>query len=225
MLQSRNKCRKKVNNLTRLVDFRGKCDQPRATTPSQFSAREVELLTVTSQLLREHGYGGLTVDAVAAAARASKATIYRRWPSKAELVLAAFIESVRQTARPPNTGTLREDLLCVGELVYEHVQRHAGTIRAVLSEASRNRQLGEAVQREFVGHTGSLINRVLWQAADRGEIGPTAISDDVGDIFVGYLVFRSVLSGRPPTHHTVRALVDNVVIPSLTQPASRGACP
>ena len=56
---------------------------------------------MTLQLLQEHGYDRLTVDAVAAAARASKATVYRRWPSKAELVLAAFIEGIRQVAVHP----------------------------------------------------------------------------------------------------------------------------
>src|ERR1700740_598608 len=83
------------------------------------SPREAELLAVTLRLLQEHGYDGLTVDAVASAARASKATVYRRWPSKAELVLAAFIEGIRQVAGPPNPGTLRGDLLHLGEVVCE----------------------------------------------------------------------------------------------------------
>jgi AcrR family transcriptional regulator len=61
---------------------------------SPWSPREAEILAVTVELLQEHGYDRLTVDAVASAARASKATVYRRWPSKAELVLAAFIEGV-----------------------------------------------------------------------------------------------------------------------------------
>lgn len=79
------------------------------------AAREAELLAVTLELLAEHGYDGLTVDAVANTARASKATVYRRWPSKAELVLAAFIEGMCQVAVPPNTGTLRGDLLKFGK--------------------------------------------------------------------------------------------------------------
>ena len=86
----------------------------RGTESSPWSPRETELLAVTLQLLQEHGYDRLTVDAVAAAARASKATVYRRWPSKAELVLAAFIEGVRQIAVHPQTGTLRGDLLQLG---------------------------------------------------------------------------------------------------------------
>src|ERR1700735_1782862 len=84
------------------------------TEPSPWSPREAELLAVTLRLLQEHGYDQLTVDAVASAAHASKATVYRRWPSKAELVLAAFIEGVRQVAVAPNTGTLRGDLISLG---------------------------------------------------------------------------------------------------------------
>ena len=79
----------------------------RGAESSPWSPREAELLAVTLELLQEHGYDRLTVDAVAAKARASKATVYRRWPSKAELVLAAFIEGIRQIAVPPDTGTLR----------------------------------------------------------------------------------------------------------------------
>src|ERR1700761_7562248 len=87
---------------------------------SPWSPREAELLAVTLQLLQEHGYDGLTVDAVAAKARASKATVYRRWPSKAELVLAAFMEGIRQVAVPPETGALRGDLLQLGEVISQH---------------------------------------------------------------------------------------------------------
>src|ERR1700756_1935830 len=109
-----------------------------AVEPSPWSPREAELLAVTLRLLQQEGYDGLTVDAVAATARASKATVYRRWPTKAELVLAAFIEGIRQVAVPPNTGTLRDDLLHIGWVCCEHARAHAGTIRAVLVEVSRN---------------------------------------------------------------------------------------
>ena len=74
-------------------------------TESPWSPRECELLAVTLQLLQEHGYDRLTVDAVATTARASKATLYRRWPTKAELVLAAFVEGTRQVAVEPDTGS------------------------------------------------------------------------------------------------------------------------
>src|ERR1700739_3230441 len=94
----------------------------RCDPASPWSPREAELLAVTLRLLQEHGYDRLTVDAVASAARASKATVYRRWPSKAELVLAAFIEGIRQVAVPPDSGTLRGDLLHLGAGCCEQAQ-------------------------------------------------------------------------------------------------------
>jgi AcrR family transcriptional regulator len=191
----------------------------RGAESSPWSPRETELLAVTLQLLQEHGYDRLTVDAVAATARASKATVYRRWPSKAELVLAAFIEGVRQVAVPPNTGTLRGDLLRLGELVYQEADRHGSTIRAVLVEVSRNPALNDVMQHHFIEQRKALIHHVLQQAVDRGEIEDSAISDELWDLLPGYLIFRSILPSRPPTRHTVQALVDDVIIPSLTRPA------
>lgn len=187
-----------------------------AAEPSPWSPRENELLAVTLQLLQEHGYDRLTVDAVAAKARASKATVYRRWPSKAELVLAAFIEGIRQVAVPPDTGTLRNDLLRVGELICQQGQQHAGTIRAVLVEVARNPALNDVMQ-QFIEQRKALITQILQQAADRGEIGQ-ASDDELWDLLPHYLIFRSIFPGRPPTRQTVQALVDKVILPSLIRP-------
>lgn len=176
---------------------------------------------MTLQLLQEHGYDRLTLDAVAAAARASKATVYRRWPSKAELVLAAFIEGIRQVAVPPETGTLRGDLLRMGELICQQGQQHAGTIRAVLVEVSRNPALNDVMQREFIDERKALMDLILQQAVDRGEIDAAAINDELWDLLSHYLIFRSIFPGRPPTRQTVQALVDDVIIPSLTRRDNR----
>ncbi|MEB3022793.1 TetR/AcrR family transcriptional regulator [[Mycobacterium] crassicus] len=186
---------------------------------STWSPREVELLEVTLQLLQENGYDRLTVDAVAATARASKATVYRRWPSKAELVLAAFTEGIRQVAVPPETGTLRGDLLRLGELVCQQTAQHAGTLRAVLVEVSRNPALNEVMQHQFVDQRKALMNHILGQAVDRGEIEATAIDDDLWDVLPGYLIFRSLVSGRAVTPRTVANLVDQVILPGLTRGA------
>jgi AcrR family transcriptional regulator len=190
----------------------------RSADLSPWSPREAELLAVTLRLLQEHGYDGLTVDAVASAARASKATVYRRWPSKAELVLAAFNEGVRQVAVPPNTGTLRGDLLQVGEICGEQVHQHASTIRAVLVEASRHPELNDALQHQFIEQRKALVQHILRQAVERGEIAEAALADELWDLLPGYLIFRSIIPGSPPTLRTVQALVDNFIIPGLTRP-------
>jgi AcrR family transcriptional regulator len=190
----------------------------RAAESTPWSPRETELLAVTLRLLQLHGYDRLTVDAVATTARASKATVYRRWPSKAELVLAAFMEGIRQVAVPPETGTLRGDLLRLGQLVCQEARKHASTMRAVLVEVSRNPALSDVMQHQFVEQRRVLIQHVLRQAVDRGEIDGAAISDELWDVLPGYLIFRSIIPGRPPTDRTVQALVDDVIIPSLTRP-------
>jgi AcrR family transcriptional regulator len=193
----------------------------RSVESCAWSPRETELLAVTLQLLQEHGYDRLTVDAVAAKARASKATVYRRWPSKAELVLAAFIEGIRQIAVPPETGMLRGDLLRMGELICQQGRQHAGTIRAVLVEVSRSPALKDVMQGQFIEQRKALMDHILQQAVARGEIEQAAINDELWDLLPHYLIFRSIFPGRPPTRHTVEVLVDEVIIPSLT----RNACP
>ncbi len=190
----------------------------RGPQPTSWSPREAELLAVTLRLLQEHGYDRLTVDAVAATARSSKATVYRRWPSKAELVLAAVVEGIGQVVVPPDTGTLRGDLLRLGELISEQARRHASTMRAVLVEVSRNPALKDAMQHEFVDQRKAVVHTILHQAVGRGEIDESAISDELWDLLPGYLVFRSIIPGQqPPTRHTVQALVDDVLLPSLTR--------
>ena len=182
-----------------------------------WSPRECELLAVTLQLLQEHGYDRLTLDAVATTARASKATLYRRWPTKAELVLAAFVEGTRQVAVDPDTGTLRGDLLQIGESIRAHVGTHAFTIRAVLVETSRSAELDAMMQEQFLDQKKALMAQVLARAVDRGEIDSEAITEEFWDVLPGYLIYRTVLTSRAPSRRTVQDLVDNVLIPSLTR--------
>ena len=186
-------------------------------TDCPWSPREAELLAVTLELLQEHGYDRLTLDAVATTARASKATLYRRWPTKAELVMAAFVEGTRQVAVDPDTGTLRGDLLRLGEQISAHVSTHASTIRAVLVEVSRSAELDAMMQEQFLDQRKALMSHVLGRAVDRGEIEGSAITEDLWDVLPGYLIYRFVLTGRAPSSRTVQDLVDNVLIPSLTR--------
>ncbi|SPM37933.1 TetR family transcriptional regulator [Mycobacterium numidiamassiliense] len=189
----------------------------RCAQASPWSPRESEILAETLRLLQEHGYDQLTIDAVAAAARASKATVYRRWPSKAELVLAAFIEGVRLVAIAPNTGTLRGDLINLGEVCGEHGRQHASTIRAVMVEVSRHPALNDALQEQFLKQRKAVMQDVMQQAVDRGEITEDAIADELWDLLPGYLIFRSIIPERPPTRRTVQLLVDQFLIPGLTR--------
>ena len=131
--------------------------------------------------------------------------------------MAAFVEGTRQVAVDPDTGTLRGDLLRLAESICAHVSTHAGTIRAVLVEVSRSPELDAMMQEQFLDQRKALMAHVLAQAVDRGEIEASAITEDLWDVLPGYLIYRSVLTGRAPSRRTVQDLVDNVIIPSLTR--------
>ncbi|ANA97100.1 TetR family transcriptional regulator [Mycobacteroides chelonae CCUG 47445] len=184
---------------------------------SQWTPREVELLAVTLRLLQQHGYDRLSVDEVAAESKASKATIYRRWPSKAELVLAAFIEGLRAQLIRPNTGSLREDLLQIGMNALADVRRNTPVMRGLLIEIERNPDLTKAFRTKFIDQRKLLLDDVLAAAVERGEIEAAAINEELWDLLPGYLVFRSLMPVRSPTANTVRTLVNDVIMPSLTR--------
>jgi AcrR family transcriptional regulator len=190
---------------------------------SPWTTREAELLAITLRLLQEHGYDGLTVEAVATEAKSSKATVYKRWPTKAELVVAAFIEGTRIFAIAPRTGSLREDLLAVGAAACQHAREHASTMRAVLTEISRNPAMNAAIQDEFVRPRKLIMDEILAAAVERGEIETAVVNDELFDLMPGYLTFRALITGYPPTAATVHMLVDDVLMPTLTgntRPAS-----
>jgi len=172
-------------------------------------------LAITLELLQEHGYDRFSVEAVATRAKASKATMYRRWPTKADLVLAAFIEGTRESASPPNTGSLRGDLLEIGRWTCGQALEHMRTMRAVLNEMSHSPALQDAMQQKFVQHRNLVMDTVLADAVARGEIEASVINQEIYDLLPGYLVFRALVSDRPPTQDTVRVVVDEVLLPSL----------
>jgi hypothetical protein len=97
------------------------------------------------------------------------------------------------------------------------VSAHAGTIRAVLVEVSRSADLAEQMQEQFLDQREALMADVLTKAVDRGEIKASAITGNLWDVLPGYIIYRTILTGQSPSVDTVRELVDNVIIPSLTR--------
>jgi AcrR family transcriptional regulator len=199
-------------------------DAPASPPKSPWTPREAELLAITLRLLQQHGYEGLTVEAVATEAKSSKATVYKRWPTKADLVVAAFIEGTRILAIAPRTGSLRQDLLTVGASACQDLREHAGTMRAVLTEVARNPAMNAAIQDEFVRPRKLIMDEILAAAIQRGEVDATVvINDELFDLLPAYLTFRALVPGDPPTAETVRMLVDDVLMPALTVNRSASA--
>jgi AcrR family transcriptional regulator len=179
--------------------------------------REEELLAATLEVLRETGYDNLTIDKVTARAHASKTTVYRRWPSKAELVCAAFAYQIRGAGTPHDTGTLRGDLLQLAEIIARDAAQYGPTIAGILAASNRNPRLRGLLVDDLYRDRRDQVHRILHRAVHRGEIVPAVISDDIWDVLPGYISFRMLQHGRPVTSGTLRALVDEVMLPSLTR--------
>jgi AcrR family transcriptional regulator len=185
---------------------------------ASLTAREKELLAVTLQVLSETGYDKLTVDQVVARAHASKTTVYRRWPSKAELVRAAFAHRTHgEFGIPPDTGTLRGDLLALAETIAKVAGEYGKVIAGILAAGERSPRLRELLAKDLYDQRRDQVQGVLRRAAARGEIAPQAISDDLWDVLPAYILFRTLLDQRPVAATTLRALIDDVLLPSLTR--------
>ena len=185
---------------------------------ASLTPREKELLTVTLQVLSETGYDKLTVDQVVARAHASKTTVYRRWPSKAELVCAAFAHRTRgEFAIPPDTGTLRGDLLALAEMIARVAAEYGRVIAGILAAGERSPRLRELLAKDLYDQRRDQVQGVLRRAATRGEIAQQGIRDDLWDVLPAYILFRTLLHERPVPPATLRALIDEVLLPSLTR--------
>src|SRR6478609_3280992 len=116
--------------------------------------RDPEILAATLDVLAETGYDGMTVDMVAARAKAGKATLYRRWPSKAELVIEAVACLKRNDldeASIPDTGTLRGDLIAmIRPPSIQDADRKLRVMAGLASMISRSPELADAAREAIV---------------------------------------------------------------------------
>ncbi|MFT4110887.1 TetR/AcrR family transcriptional regulator [Propionicimonas sp.] len=176
------------------------------------------ILRATQDQLIEHGFDGMTVDAVARAAGSGKAAVYRRWPSKTALVVA----SVRALYAPPtvpDTGSLRGDLVACALHYGQADGRAALVLASVLAELPRAPELRTAAF-DAIGRPPALAMRTVmerWQ--QRGAIAPDAPIDLLVGI-IPALAFRTVAFRRRPLDTpTIVETVDRVLLPALGAPS------
>jgi AcrR family transcriptional regulator len=177
-------------------------------------ARQEELLSAVLDVLREVGYNRLTVDAVVARARASKTTVYRRWPSKSALVIAAFTEATKAIPTKPNTGSLRGDLLAILDALVIEIGSFGDVVAGLVSEVQHNPDLASAMRDTFVQHRKQAMLDILAAARERGEIPVDTDFDLLWHLGPALLFFRMLFLGEQVDTALVRRLVDGVVLPA-----------
>ena len=178
------------------------------------AAIDTQLLQATQDLLIEEGFERLTMDAVAKRCGASKATIYRRWPSKTALVVAAAA-ALFQAPQLPDSGDLREDLLACGRAYVQTGGRNAKVLASVISASRHDAVLREASQRALGAPYGGLFDGVLSRAVDRGLLRADLDLETLAQVFPAIAYQKVAAQGLLVGEDDVVRVVDNVLLPAL----------
>lgn len=196
----------------------GARDAVRAGKATRRRGAELEqaILHAAAAELAEVGYANLTMDRVATRAGTSKNVIYRRWPSRASLSVAAYRNLLPLDPEDaPDTGDLRQDALALLERANDRLSSAAGKIvRDLLSglpdDPERVREIREHVARMGVGPWLTILSR----AAARGEISMDALKPRVATVALNLLRAELGLNGLTPVpHHVLVEIVDDVFLP------------
>ncbi|MEZ7005075.1 TetR/AcrR family transcriptional regulator [Streptomyces sp. AD55] len=184
--------------------------------------REAELYDAVLDLLREVGYDALTMDAVAARTRSSKATLYRQWGGKAELVVKAIRHDKPVEIGDIDTGSLRGDLHALTSREDDCVmERNSALMRGVAMALHQNPDLRQAFREQLIEPEMADFRRVLDRAIDRGEIRADCPAlEFLVHMMVGGFATRTLLEDQPPTRAFLSSYIDAVMLPALGVPTA-----
>lgn len=184
-------------------------------------SRDRVILDATLLVLADTGYDGLTIDKVAATAGAARATVYRRWPTKADLVLAA-VEQLSggdvDLDALPDTGSLREDMAAMILTETEHEQQFRTKVMTGLLSLSFTEEprMAEAATGAGLGPWIAAIELLMRRAVERGEF-PAIDADAVGVLapVLPMLCIARAVQREPITREFSLTMIDQVIIPAL----------
>jgi len=177
--------------------------------------REREILDAALEVLSEVGYDRLTMDAVAQRAKASKATLYRRWNSKATLVVDA-LASQKASPPVPDSGDLRTDLLTafcgMGGLTDHDTTQ---TFGAVMTALSTDPEFAAEFRTRVLQPKAQLSRALFQRAVDRGEVRPDLDLDLVAPALAGIVLHRLFVMGETPGPTLIEHVIDQIILPAV----------
>ncbi|ANZ42521.1 TetR family transcriptional regulator [Lentzea guizhouensis] len=178
------------------------------------ASRDEALRQAALEVMAEVGYRALTMDAVAARARAGKATIYRRWESKLDLVIDTCTQLATQNLAAPDTGSLAGDLR---EFLSSFAAFLSGPIgkaaQALVGELPHEPELASAFRETFLISQRDVLRGILDRAAERGELKADAPRGMAVEIAGAALIYRLMLTGDPLDEPFVEKVVEQVLLP------------
>jgi AcrR family transcriptional regulator len=181
--------------------------------------RDADILDAALDVLAEEGFDGMTIDMVAARAKAGKATLYRRWPSKTELVIdavACMKNSDLNRDDLPDTGTLRGDLVAmIKPPTIRDAERKLRVMAGLISLIARNPELAEAARVAVIAPRAEINRTFLQRAIDRGEISPDVDIAMVSNISPSMVTYRTMMLGKPVDREFLISLIDKIIMPAV----------
>jgi AcrR family transcriptional regulator len=181
--------------------------------------RDPEILAAALDVLAEEGYDGMTIDMVAARAKAGKATLYRRWPSKAELVIDA-VACMKTTGLDPHdlpdTGTLRGDLVAmIKPHTIDDAERKLQVMAGLVSMLSRSPELAEVAHTAIMDPRARITRKLLQRAIDRGEIPADSDIDTLSMVSASMAAYRTLMLRQTVDREFLLSVIDGVILPAV----------
>ncbi|HVX46791.1 MAG TPA: TetR/AcrR family transcriptional regulator [Mycobacteriales bacterium] len=175
------------------------------------AAAEQAILEAVVELLREHGFARLTMGEVAAKAGVGKPTIYRRWPSKAELVVDAIVRLAppihARRSGDPQTDVRRLIRVTITELTSPPL---GPTVISLLADMHTSPQLQPLIRDRLVGPRRGVVKEVLDGAIATGQLRPDTDPDLMLDLLLGPLLYRWLTTGEALSRRAIDRIVDTV---------------
>ena len=176
------------------------------------------ILDAALEQLGTVGWSALTMEGVAARARTGKAAVYRRWPSKAELVADALYSGLPDVSVPPDHGDLRDDLIELCRRMLAAMYSPSGcALRAILDECDRPdaERFHELIMGGVIKPGKELMAEVVRRGIERGQVRPDATGELVPDVLPAMMMYRHKVSGGGLAEDDIAQVVDQVVLPLL----------
>jgi AcrR family transcriptional regulator len=181
--------------------------------PRVADQREADILDAAVRVLAEVGYDRLTMDLVAAEAHASKATLYRHWSTKAELVVDAISRAKGLPQEPPDTGSLRGDLMATWCGHHSNASLPVSVMSGLMTAMHADEELATVFRERFLEPRWSAWLKVAERARDRGEIAEGVDLDFVLALLPALCSYFGAVRGHHLGQSFVERLIDEVVFP------------
>jgi len=166
--------------------------------------------------LAEHSLDGLSIERVAERAGTGKSAIYRRWPTKLDLVIATFVHAFPPPGPARTTGDLRTALLQFHRRMAEALGGALGAaLRANVGQHREYPELATALREQILAPRHEILRELLAAGVGRGDVRPDALTPECIQTGPALLRQHFIESGQQPSEEDIRLLVDNVLIPML----------